>query len=179
MRRFAQNKIFSWLVGAGLLYSLAIPNRLLADDKGSKNDAAASSSAKPAKVDAPAPGLTERERMLLDRVEQLEKRVEELESKTSAAAPSVAPAGPSETNGAAIAAPGTNTAAVSPASPPSTGVVKSAGTVAPGTLPAAPSNQDQTTSTTAPAVATSGKPAFVEPFSDADWTWLNGSPRTK
>src|ERR1700747_2690394 len=41
-------------------------------------------SAKPAaaKVDAPAP-LTERERWLLDRVEQLEKRVADLESKTS------------------------------------------------------------------------------------------------
>jgi hypothetical protein len=24
-----------------------------------------------------------------------------------------------------------------------------------------------------------GKPAKVEPFSDADWTWLNGNPRTK
>jgi hypothetical protein len=179
MRKFGQNKILSWLVGAGLLYSVAIPNRLLADDKGSKNDAAAPTSAKPAKVDAPAPGLTERERMLLDRVEQLEKRVEELEAKGSAGAPSVAPAGPAETNGAAIAAPGTNTAAVSPASPPSTGVAKSAGTIDPGTLPAAASNQDQTTPATAAAVATTGKPASVEPFSDADWTWLNGSPRTK
>jgi hypothetical protein len=179
MRRFGQNRIFSWLVGAGLLYSVAVPNRLLADDGDSKNNPPAPTSAKPAKVDAPAPGLTERERMLLDRVEQLEKRVEELETKGSAGAPSVAPAGPAEANGGAAAAPGTNTAAVSPASPPSTGVVKSAGTVAPGTLPAAPSNQDQTTPATAAAVATTGKPASVEPFSDADWTWLNGSPRTK
>ena len=23
------------------------------------------------------------------------------------------------------------------------------------------------------------KPAKIEPFSDADWTWLNGNPRTK
>jgi Putative beta-barrel porin-2, OmpL-like. bbp2 len=179
MRRFGQNKILSWLVAAGLLYSVAIPNRLFADDKGSKNDAAAPTSAKPAKVDAPTPGLTERERMLLDRVEQLEKRVEELEAKGSAGAPSVVPAGPAETNGAATAAPGTKTAAVSPASPSSTGVVKSAGTIDPGTSPAAPSNQDQTTSPTAAAVATTGKSVYVEPFSDADWTWLNGSPRTK
>ena len=179
MRRFGQNKIFSWLVGAGLLYSISVPNRLLADDKGGKNDAAAPTSAKPARVDAPSPGLTERERMLLDRVEQLEKRVEELETKGSAGAPSVAPAGRAETNGAAAGAPVTNTAAVSPASPPSTGLVKSGGTIDPGTLPATPSNQDQTTSTTAAAVATTGKPAYVEPFSDADWTWLNGSPRTK
>jgi hypothetical protein len=179
MRRFGQKKIFSWLVGAGLLFSISLPSRLLADDDSSKNNSAAATSAKPTKMDAPAPGLTERERMLLDRVELLEKRVAELEAKGSAGAPSVAPPGASETNGVAAGAPGTNTAAVSPASPPSTGLVKSAGTVDPGTLPAAPSNQDQTTSTTAAAVATTGKPAYVEPFSDADWTWLNGNPRTK
>jgi hypothetical protein len=130
-------------------------------------------------MDAPAPGLTERERMLLDRVEQLEKRVAELEAKGSAGTPPAAPTGPAETNGAAAGTAGTNTAAVSPASPPSTGVVKSAGTMDPGTSPAAPPNQDQTTPTTAAAVATTGKPAYVEPFSDADWTWLNGSPRTR
>jgi Putative beta-barrel porin-2, OmpL-like. bbp2 len=179
MRRFGQKKIFSWLVGAGLLFSISLPSRLLADDDSSKNNSAAATSAKPTKVDAPAPGLTERERMLLDRVELLEKRVAELEAKGSAGAPSVAPPGAAETNGVAAGAPGTNTAAVSPASPPSTGLVKSAGTVVPETLPAAPSNQDQTTSTSAAAVATTGKPAYVEPFSDADWTWLNGNPRTK
>src|ERR1700689_632968 len=179
MRGFGQNEIFSWLIGAGLLFSIAVPSRLLADGDGSKNDPPAPTSAKPTKADSPAPGLTERERMLLDRVELLEKRVAELEAKGSAGAPPVAPTGPAETSGPPTGAPGTNTAAVSPASPPSTGLVKSAGTVDPGTLPAAPSNQDQTTSTTAAAVATTGKPAYVEPFSDADWTWLNGNPRTK
>ncbi|MGA2428069.1 MAG: outer membrane beta-barrel protein [Candidatus Acidiferrum sp.] len=179
MHRFGRNKIFSWLVGAGLLFSIAVPNRLLADGDGSKNDPAAPTSAKPTKMEAPAPGLTERERMLLDRVEQLEKRVAELEAKGSAGTPPAAPTGPAETNGAAAGTAGTNTAAVSPASPPSTGVVKSAGTMDPGTSPAAPPNQDQTTPTTAAAVATTGKPAYVEPFSDADWTWLNGSPRTR
>ena len=179
MRGFGQNEIFSWLIGAGLLFSIAVPSRLLADGDGSKNDPPAPTSAKPTKADSPAPGLTERERMLLDRVELLEKRVAELEAKGSAGAPPVAPTGPAETSGPPTGAPGTNTAAVSPASPPSTGLVKSAGTVDPGTLPAAPSNQDQTTSTTAAAVATTGKPASVEPFSDADWTWLNGNPRTK
>jgi hypothetical protein len=67
----------------------AIPQLLLADEKkntdGSTEQPANSafvsstpgSSAKAA-PSAPAPGLTERERMLLDRVEQLEKRVAEL-----------------------------------------------------------------------------------------------------
>src|ERR1700733_528513 len=112
MRRFGQNTIFSWLLGAGLLCSLPLPSRLLADDDSSKNNSAAATSAKPTKVDAPAPGLTERERMLLARVELPEKRVAELEAKGSAGAPSVAPPGAAETNGVATGTPGTNSAAV-------------------------------------------------------------------
>src|ERR1700748_39354 len=42
---------------------------------------AGSDKPEPKKVEAPSP-LTERERWLLDRVEQLEKRVNELEAKT-------------------------------------------------------------------------------------------------
>src|SRR5262252_10115892 len=42
----------------------------------------------PTSAGAPKPGLTERERWLLDRVEQLEKRVAELESKSLPAASS-------------------------------------------------------------------------------------------
>ena len=54
----------------------------------------------PAKSDAPAP-LTERERMLLDRVEQLEKRVAELEAKQPAGAAQPAPKEPSESRATA------------------------------------------------------------------------------
>ena len=32
---------------------------------------------------------------------------------------------------------------------------------------------------TSPAAATSQKPAKIAPFSDHDWTWLNGNPRTE
>src|SRR5262252_10678190 len=48
----------------------------------------------PTSAGAPKPGLTERERWLLDRVEQLEKRVAELEAKgnPNAATPAEAPA---------------------------------------------------------------------------------------
>jgi hypothetical protein len=49
------------------------------------------------------------------------------------------------------------------------------------TAPAAPAAPVATTSelpTTAKA-ATEAAPAKIEPFSDADWTWLNGNPRTK
>src|ERR1700726_2966720 len=66
------------------------PGRVFADD------GAPSGTAAPVKIDAPKPGLTEREQYLLDRVEQLERRVEELESKggqPAAPAPSVSQPG--------------------------------------------------------------------------------------
>src|SRR5262249_39058721 len=40
------------------------------------------------RIDAPVPGLTERERWMLERMEQLEKRVAELEAKAQPAASS-------------------------------------------------------------------------------------------
>jgi hypothetical protein len=177
MRTFGQ-KVFSWLVGAGLLYHIAVPSKLLADDKDGKSVPAAPTSAKPAKVDAPSP-LTERERMLLDRVEQLEKRVTELEAKEPAGAPPAVTGGPVETSVVATAAPAANTVALNAVSPASTNAVKSTLPIVPGAVPAAPPTQDQTTPTNVAAVATTGKPGYIEPFSDADWTWLNGNPRTK
>ena len=63
-------------------------SRLLADGDG-KSEAA---KARPPKIAAPAP-LTERERLLLDRMEQLERRVAELEAKNSVSVPSVSAAG--------------------------------------------------------------------------------------
>jgi len=45
------------------------------------DDGTSSGTVSPVQMDAPQPGLTEREQWLLNRVEQLEKRVEELESK--------------------------------------------------------------------------------------------------
>src|SRR5215475_2629692 len=68
---------------ASLLLIVAIPSSSLADDKPEeKRDEAATTRSAP-KVEAPAP-LTERERWLLDRVEQLEKRVADLESSKGA-----------------------------------------------------------------------------------------------
>src|SRR5215467_3531478 len=59
-----------------------VPVRVFGDDDSKDGSSPRLTSAKP---DAPQPGLTERERMLLDRVEQLEKRVAELESKNQPA----------------------------------------------------------------------------------------------
>jgi Putative beta-barrel porin-2, OmpL-like. bbp2 len=120
-------------------------------------------------IAAPAP-LTERERLLLDRVEQLEKRVADLESKDSSNAASAAHAGvaqPAAANPAATTTGGAasgSTSSATPASPDSL----SKGTIA----------------TVEPQATDKGKLAIAktpasEPFAFADFTWLNGNPRTK
>jgi len=186
-----------------LLLLAAGPARVFADGTDTSNAAksdAPNSSAKPtptnsgnakaavksaeSKVEAPIP-LTERERWLLDRVEQLEKRVAELEAKSNLGA-----AAPTETIAAQFAALGaTQPATVRtevPAASPSTiaattavGQSASAGgnsadgstNVATGhPLAALSTKQDQ---------AAAGKPAKAEPFAFADFTWLNGNARTK
>src|SRR5260370_11200877 len=63
-----------------LLCAAAFPNAAFADGN-EKNESKA-----PTKIEAPAP-LTERERWLLDRMEQLEKRVAELEAMRNTPAP--------------------------------------------------------------------------------------------
>jgi hypothetical protein len=130
--------------------------------------------AKPAttKIEAPA-ALTERERLLLDRVEQLEKRVADLEGKANPSAASGAdaaaeqPASTTPAAGAAgVAAPGTTPGTTSGTSPNSPDLV------AKGASAAEPQGTDKG------KVATS-KPQASEPFAFADFTWLNGNPRTK
>src|SRR5579864_5667722 len=76
--RIAGNLLPLWL---GVFCGAAFPNQVFADgnDKNEPKSAA--------KLEVPAP-LTERERWLLDRLEQLEKRVAELEaSRNVSAAP--------------------------------------------------------------------------------------------
>jgi hypothetical protein len=71
MRVFNQTRETLLLLLAATLCTTVIPFRSVADDKETGNAPAKPSLAKP---DSPAP-LTERERWMLDRMEQLEKRV--------------------------------------------------------------------------------------------------------
>jgi Putative beta-barrel porin-2, OmpL-like. bbp2 len=176
MRAFIQKKMSIFAIVAALLYTSTNPRLLLADDDKDKNTPPAKAAT--AKSDAPAP-LNERERMLLDRVEQLEKRVADLEANKPAEASPVAPVGSAETSAVAAGVPAANTTALNGGSPASINAAKSAGPIVPGAVSAAPPTQDQTAPTNVAAVATTGKPGYIEPFSDADWTWLNGNPRTK
>jgi putative OmpL-like beta-barrel porin-2 len=130
---------------------------VVANDEKSKTDAPATSS----KPTAP-PELTERERWLLDRVEQLEKRVAELEGRHTAPTPAsdtAVVAAPSATPNVVVAA--------SPAAAVATPVaVPTALAVTPGAAPATRPTTEQA-------------PAKAEPFAFADFSWLNGNPRTK
>jgi len=113
-----------------------------------------------------AAGLTERERMLLDRVEQLERRVAELEAAHASALPgSSAPA-----------------VASSPAPNAGAALPPAAATVSPAEMPAnevAPAQPLAANAAVQTAEKPARKPAASEPFAFADFTWLNGNPRTK
>jgi hypothetical protein len=70
-----------WL--AVLLCTFAVPIRSFADDDDKVSGDKAAKPA-PARIDTPAPGMTEAESRLLDRIAQLERRLAELESKGTA-----------------------------------------------------------------------------------------------
>ena len=180
MRAFERNvRIFDLLllVAFGVI---AAPGHLLADDKSDgKNSGDAAAKPAAVKIDAPALGLTERERWLLDRVEQLEKRVAELETKSQlAVGPTTEAATPTAEATAADPAP---VAASSPSA---------ASAVAPAAAPSAGANaisNDRVVAAIAgvgPQATEKGKsgaakPQKAEPFTFADFTWLNGNARTK
>ncbi len=103
--------------------------------------------------------LTEREKMLLERLDRLEQRLEELEareaSKTAAPSASATTATPPSAVLAALVPPNISV-------PPAVILPNPA-------KPAANADPE-------PSANTQKK---IEPFSDYDWTWLNGNPRTK
>src|SRR5215470_7030619 len=141
------------------------------DDKPkTKSASTAADAAKNVKSSDLSSGLTERERMLLDRVEQLEKRVAELESQRHPSGQSVAAAtaAPSPnslavTNGAlATAAPASALPAASASAPAPT---EAASDVQP--TPSAATRQTEKGNAAKKASAS-------EPFAFADFTWLNG-----
>jgi hypothetical protein len=127
-------------------------------------------------------GLTEREQWLLDPVEQLEKRVAELESREmkapgeggktySAGAKSFSSSTPATETETSPAIPA---GAVS-GSPPSTLFASISPSVLASSVGVGPS-KPQATEKGKAGVTVAEK---AEPFSFADFTWLNGNARTK
>src|ERR1700690_4188207 len=150
-----------WLLLAVLIGTVAAPSYSFADGNNpDKNTSNPPAKPRAAMTDAPAP-LTDRERYLLDQVEDLKKRVADLEAKanpapTAAASTPVAPAPTTATPAAQSTSSNAITSGVE------LRTMKSA-SVAVG------SSQEIKTV----------KPAPTQPFAYADWTWLNGTARTK
>jgi hypothetical protein len=126
-------RIFKWkrlvsIILVGWCCGSAVGASAFADNDGKGKTEPPAKPAVAAKVEAPAP-LTERERRLLDRVEQLEKRVADLEGKAqpvAASTSSPANSDPSPTSaGAATAGPASAPGAASP-DPASPGMMKTA-----------------------------------------------------
>ena len=161
MRTFKWKRFVSVML-VGLCCGSAV--RAMGDDDGKDKPPTGPAAAR---IEAPAP-LTERERRLLDRVEQLEKRVADLEEKAqpAAAVSASTPAG-SDSSAASTASPiagPTSVASVAAPDRESLGITKT-GAVA-GVSP------EESASGTA-------KTEKAQPFAFADFTWLNGNPRTK
>jgi hypothetical protein len=167
MRAFKQKRISILAILTTLVCASMAPGLLRAEDDKDKNSQPRRVA--PATMDAPAPGLTERERWLLDRVEQLEKRVAELEAKGTASIAPVREAAVSQPNSAVS---GAASAAVTPAET-AAAVTPGAGT---NVIPT-----DKAIASAAPQAALTGtsKAPASEPFAFADFTWLNGNARTK
>ncbi|MGC1485534.1 MAG: outer membrane beta-barrel protein [Candidatus Acidiferrum sp.] len=183
MLTLIQKRIPVLWIAAALICAIAVPRRSLADDEKDKNTPPIKAAA--AKLDASDPDLTERERVLLERVEELEKRVAELENKgrvagPAAAIPGVAPTSEFTTSqpvaqpnpgdaGKATAATIATAADTAPAaSRANANVIPVSGAIA--------SISAQATDKGKPGAA---KAPASEPFAFADFTWLNGNARTK
>jgi hypothetical protein len=159
--------------------------------------------------------LTEREKLLLERLEGLERRLEALEARQAGAGPTVAPANPRAQ--AASAAPSgvaalaatqpvlpqgavdSSAAAAKPVIVASAGPLpeinseEKKGSVAAAPVPVAasipatpplptlsvPRGSGNKTAAAIPQATASTPKKKIDPFSDYDWSWLNGNPRTK
>ena len=163
------SRIFNILAVSAVLSFTLFTGRCLADDE--KPATPSPKVATSAKSKSAQP-LTEREQWLLEKVEELEKRVAELESReptastaeTVSAAPAAIPS-TAQPPAASCGASPVVTASVLPAAGSSSSLTSASAAIGPP--------QDQA------AAGGSDKPKYVEPFSNTDWTWLNGNARTK
>src|SRR6266481_599333 len=181
-RREAMRK---W-VRSGLAFGLSMMVSLSVCDLGRADDTKAGNDSKPSAPKAVTAnkaetGLTDRERWLLERVEQLEKRVADLESKDAKPAAESAVVGEKGTEPGTSVSGGMTAAAKPAASAPSAMLTSPPAGAVPSSMStsiaaAIGPNKESSTSAGLPQAPEKKK---IEPFSDADWTWLNGNPRTK
>ncbi len=171
------------IVGLGIFVLVAggIPKTVCADD-GNKTASTPAVGAANIPASKPEGGLTEREQWLLNRVEQLEKRVEELEAKDHGLGSSPAPVSSAETKLLSPAGGANNSAGsvTAPSANSSKSLTPSASNVHPATASSSSVEPKQEAAGASAAVAAANREKKpIEPFSDADWSWLNGNARTK
>jgi len=137
--------------------------------KGSSNLAPSGNSQNPLATENPEnPPLTEREKQLLDRLNRLEQRLAAMEAKEATRS------GQTASTTQPLLAPREVAAGLQPPEKPTALAIMPT----PGAPAAAkPSGTSPAVSGWDPPDTT--KPQKPEPFSDWDWTWLNGNPRTK
>jgi hypothetical protein len=156
-----KGKKLASLMLVGVFCGSAVGASAFADDDGKGQPPAKPATV--AKIEGPAP-LTERERQLLDRLDQLEKRMAELEGNAQPAAASI-PGSSSASSGSAVGGlAAASSAAAADSESPGVNVASAAGV------------QPQATEKSATGTM---KPEKAQPFAFADFTWLNGNPRTK
>ncbi len=174
-------------VRSGLAFGLSMMVSLSVCDLGRADDTKAGNDSKPSAPKAVTAnkaetGLTDRERWLLERVEQLEKRVADLESKDAKPAAESAVVGEKGTEPGTSVSGGMTAAAKPVASAPSAMLTSPPAGAVPSSMStsiAAAIGPKQDLSTSVSTPSTTQEKKKIEPFSDADWTWLNGNPRTK
>ena len=171
-----------WIVLFAVLCTTSGAEVFGADDEGKSSNSTTRAAGKP---ESPLPPLTERERELLDqqrwmleRMVQLEKRVAELEAKQAKAGkPDQVTAGTGE-KPTSVMPSATSSEDVNISSPAGSTAVQPA-LSANSSRSAVNPNPGQANDKPQTSTQAGGKQARIEPFSDADWTWLNGNPRTK
>lgn len=166
MREIGWKRGVLWPALALLLWASAAPSCVFADDKESGTP---QPKAVPIKPDSPAP-LTERERWMLERIDQLEKRMAELESKGNPPVPAATEISAPHPGSPDLSTSSSPTSATSaaPVAVAVTNVNPTDKTVALGTAQA-----------TEKGKAGAAKSTKAEPFAFADFTWLTGNARTK
>jgi hypothetical protein len=192
MKWFERVRKIVWILLTTVLCTTLSSGLLIADDEAKNSPSTKDARIKP---DAPTPPLTELERELLDQqrwllehMAQLEKRVEELEAKEHAGTPGATPA-PSNaakevaaSGHAGIPGSALGNSAFRPTTTAGSRTVEAAssvGIVQPTGASRVRPKQEPSTSAAAAIAAMNEPQKPIEPFSDTDWTWLNGNPRTK
>jgi hypothetical protein len=161
-------------VYCGLILGLFSPRGLQAAPRPQQQSATASPAGAPSNplvsgddtgaAQPSASEITKELEAMKQRIQQLEAEVQTLKASQVNAAPTAA----------TVASP----APAAPGTPVMSGTTSASPTPASPASPAA--GPDFKKAPTASLLQTeAAKPAKVEPFSDWDWTWLNGNPRTK